>query len=149
MQFLIHAINRENGEATSPFVVTAKSEEEALAIAAERGVMVTLVKKYRPPPATPLPRPTQAREKYWALEKLSEAYQVIAILNAIGAGILCMYALSQEQIGIVLGSVAYGIISTLTMFAVSQGINLAIDIESHLRAIRDASKADEPINRST
>lgn len=61
----------------------------------------------------------QASKKAWdgkwlSLEVISEGYVVIAKLNAIGVGLLCVYLFFEQEFKILIYTAIYGVISTLT-----------------------------------
>ena len=74
---------------------------------------------------------------------LSDWYRVLAVINAFGAIVVVLLsvkvAFDHPVIGLVsaLSALVYAVISTVTLLAFAEGLMLAVNVESHLRQIRD------------
>lgn len=92
---------------------------------------------------------TQGHSKYPALNTISSTYRVFAILVIIGGAIIAVAALSKMNASPTLAFTTFATtaivvaVSALTLFAVAEGINLLIDIESHLRNLPERLKSKQ------
>ena len=78
--------------------------------------------------------------KYPALRIISGIYRAVACVVAIGAGMLFFYSISlfqqgDEEIGagLIISSLVFGIVGTITCLASSEILKLFIDLEGNTR----------------
>lgn len=73
------------------------------------------------------------KSPYWALQLIKSLYTVLAILTAL-VGLLGLgIAASNGRFGEGLLPLAIGILGGISLFAIAQGIGLALDIASEVK----------------
>lgn len=80
-------------------------------------------------------------EKYPALRTISTLFKALAVINALGTLILVLSLLSSYASPIaVIGTLWFGVLSTVLFLAVGESIKVAIDIEHATRTIVELLK---------
>jgi hypothetical protein len=144
MQYRIKGVDRTTGKPSEPITVAAIDERSALAIAQGQGILPESCEVVRGPAhRTSEPR-FSPESKYPALTTLAKCYQSLAIICGAVAAVTALGGLAvvgSENFGsaliLVLVCIAWGLVSVITLLAISEGIRLMIDIEDVLRQIRE------------
>ena len=141
MQYVVRGVNFDNPSKQRRFLLEADSEDQARDIAGENGVCATSVTLADSADAFQIPTMQQS-SRYPALDILSWIYMLIGVSVGIVCAITALYSVSNGNTSLFIQSAVYGVLTPLLLIAIAQGIRLALDVESHLRAIRSAAGKD-------
>jgi len=148
MRYNVQGVDEATGKPRS-VVVEAESAGEAMTLARAEGVRPRSVAAESPTASAPAGGrpdwpPANARG-YPALRVLAVWYRIIAFLSAGVALVATIWGLrlmgdpGTRELGVlvVLAAVVWGAVSFVTLLALAEGIQLALDMASDLKEIRD------------